>query len=219
MEAVAARVPEGTRSRAALAVASSPRMSGVQAADLVAPAVAGDGGAMRRLLIILGPPVLRTTRRILRDAADAEEAAQEAMMAIVRDLGSLRDAAAVVGFATTAAARIAIRARRKRDRERGHRAVVAGPVADAQQRSPAAILSARERAERLLTLLDRLPEEQAQALVMRHVLGYEPAEIAAVTGAPVNTVRSRIRLARVALARRLEAEPALRPLGKDATDD
>jgi RNA polymerase sigma-70 factor (ECF subfamily) len=175
---------------------------------------------MRRLLVLLGPPVLRTARRILRDGADAEEAAQETMIAVVRDLASLREPAAVVGFATTAAARVALKARRRREREQGNR--VDDPVSSNASDglpSPAAAASSRERAERLLKLLDRLPEVQAEALVMRHVLGYEPAEIAAATGAPVNTVRSRIRLARVALVRQLEAYPDLAPNRTELNDD
>jgi RNA polymerase sigma-70 factor (ECF subfamily) len=200
-------------------VASSGAMAGGDIADLVAPAVAGEAGAMRRLLVALGGPVLGTARRILRHPADAEEAAQETMIAVVRDLPSLREPAAVVGFATTAAARIAIKIRRKRERDRDRRAAAfAPPSSEPLAPSPADALSARERAERLLGLLDRLPDEQAEALVMRYVLGHEPAEISAATNTAVNTVRSRIRLARASLARQLEAVPELHPAGKDDPD-
>ena len=53
--------------------------------------------------------------------------------------------------------------------------------------------------------LEALPEEQAEVLVMQFVLGFSPSEIAGATGVPVNTVRSRVRLGREALAKRLLA--------------
>ncbi len=55
-------------------------------------------------------------------------------------------------------------------------------------------------------LLDELPEAQAEALVLRVVLGHSLEETAAIAGAPENTIRSRIRLAREGLKKRIEAE-------------
>ena len=43
---------------------------------------------------------------------------------------------------------------------------------------------------------------------MRVMLGWSREEIAEYTKAPVNTVRSRMRLAKEALKRRIEADPA-----------
>jgi RNA polymerase sigma-70 factor (ECF subfamily) len=59
-------------------------------------------------------------------------------------------------------------------------------------------------------LLDELPEPQAEALVLRVAWGLSMQEVADATGAPLNTVRSRLRLAKEALARRLEDDPDLR---------
>jgi len=58
-------------------------------------------------------------------------------------------------------------------------------------------------------LLDDLPEEQSEALALRFMLGWSLLEISETSGAPVNTVRSRLRLAKEALRRRIEADPAL----------
>jgi DNA-directed RNA polymerase specialized sigma24 family protein len=58
-------------------------------------------------------------------------------------------------------------------------------------------------------LLDDLPEEQAEALALRFMLGWSLIEISEASGAPVNTVRSRLRLAKEALRRRVEADAAL----------
>jgi RNA polymerase sigma-70 factor (ECF subfamily) len=59
-------------------------------------------------------------------------------------------------------------------------------------------------------LFEELPEAQSEALVMHFVLELTVEEIADATGAPVNTVRSRLRLARGALRARIESDPALR---------
>ena len=70
------------------------------AEDLATRAGAGDTEALRALLVVVGPHVLRTVRRIVPVAADAEDAAQDAMTAFVRDFASLRESKAVIAFAT-----------------------------------------------------------------------------------------------------------------------
>jgi RNA polymerase sigma-70 factor (ECF subfamily) len=61
----------------------------------------------------------------------------------------------------------------------------------------------------LRDLLCDLPEEQADALALRVMLGWSLEDVAQATGAPLNTVRSRVRLAKEALRRRIEADPLL----------
>ena len=52
-------------------------------------------------------------------------------------------------------------------------------------------------------------ESYAEALAMRVVLGWSLEEIAAQSGAPLNTVRSRLRLAKEGMRRRIEEKPDL----------
>lgn len=61
----------------------------------------------------------------------------------------------------------------------------------------------------LRSLLDEIPTEQAEALTMRVVLGWSLDEIAQASRAPMNTVRSRLRLAKEALRKKIESNPAL----------
>ena len=51
--------------------------------------------------------------------------------------------------------------------------------------------------------------EQAETLAMRVMLGWSREEIAEYTKAPVNTVRSRMRLAKEALRTRIAADPSM----------
>ena len=61
-------------------------------------------------------------------------------------------------------------------------------------------------------LISQLPPEQAQTLAMRIALGFSLSEVAEATGVPLNTVRSRIRLAKEALRKRVDADPQLQHL-------
>jgi len=54
-----------------------------------------------------------------------------------------------------------------------------------------------------------LPEAQAEALALRVALGWSLKEIADATSTPLNTVRSRLRLAKEALRRRIGDDPGL----------
>jgi RNA polymerase sigma-70 factor (ECF subfamily) len=78
--------------------------------------------------------------------------------------------------------------------------------------TPSAELEAERRRRAIRELLVELPEEQAETLALRVMLGWSLEEVASATGAPVNTVRSRVRLAKEALRRRIEANPALADL-------
>jgi RNA polymerase sigma-70 factor (ECF subfamily) len=59
-------------------------------------------------------------------------------------------------------------------------------------------------------LLAELPLEQSTALAMRVGLGLSLADIARETDAPVNTVRSRLRLAKLHLRERIDGDAVLR---------
>ena len=100
-----------------------------------------------------------------------------------------------------------VRARRARPRE-----VLDLELLRAQAESPDVSVARRRRAGAVLELLDELPEAQAEALYLRAALDYSLPEIAKTMGVPLNTVRSRVRLAREALRRRLDKRPALRQL-------
>jgi len=68
---------------------------------------------------------------------------------------------------------------------------------------------AEHRRGAIRELLSTLPENQAETLALRVVLGMSLGEVAASTGVPLNTVRSRIRLAREALMSRIASNPTL----------
>lgn len=180
---------------------------------LVAGSLSGDATATRALLRGIGPRVLATVRRVLGFGAlanDAEDIVQESLLAVVSALGSLREPSKVVGFATRTAVRRALRHRKQADaKSREVELESAGPLTD-KAKAPDADLVARQRAALLLQLLDELPDAQSEALALRFCLGHSLAEVAEIMQCPVNTVRSRVRLGREALAAKLEKRTAAR---------
>ena len=188
-------------------LASQTGLSSSDHAQHVPGAQRGDAAAMRRLLEGLAPVILGTTRQILGQREDAEDAAQEAMVDLARSLGELREPAAVVAYARRLTTRVALRHRAKRTKYGERAAGLAedeGPMTHVEP----SFGIAEQQAERLRDHLARLPEAQAVALVMQHMLGYRPAEVAQATGVSVNTVRSRVQLARQALTRSLAEDGA-----------
>lgn len=152
-----------------------------------------------------GPVVLRICRGILHDGPDAEDAAQEALVALSRALAAFRGECSLSTYATRIAMRTAMRQRARRRRIDDNRETEAASTDASGDGTPGAELRLL-----VMSLLDRLPREQADALALRFVLGHSPAEIAEICGAPVNTIRSRIRLARGALRTAIADHPGLR---------
>jgi RNA polymerase sigma-70 factor (ECF subfamily) len=77
---------------------------------------------------------------------------------------------------------------------------------------PDAEAEGRASAELVRELVLTLPEAQAEALALHCVLGFTVSEIAETAGLPLETVRSRLRLAKHALRVRAEASPKLAAL-------
>ncbi len=179
--------------------------------DLVRLAVAGDSVATGTLLRNLTPRLVRVVRAVLGGGhPDADDAIQQALIGFVQALPAFRGDCDPLGYATVIAVRAAVAARKRAHIH--HARQDDGAEADempARHLSPSDEAAARQRKEILRELLADLPTEQAEALAMRVVLGWSLEEIAAQSGAPVNTVRSRLRLAKEGMRRRIEERPEL----------
>jgi RNA polymerase sigma-70 factor (ECF subfamily) len=117
----------------------------------------------------------------LEDGADA---AQEAMIAILRNLPRLREPEAVFGWARTIALREAVRfARRARGR-------LPAPL----QEIPA--VGDPELGADVRDVLSRLSPEHRAVLVLRDLEGFDEASAGALLGVSAGTVKSRLHRAR-----------------------
>ncbi|MBI5534158.1 MAG: sigma-70 family RNA polymerase sigma factor [Deltaproteobacteria bacterium] len=166
---------------------------------------------MRRLLESVSPQVLRVVRGVLgRSHPEVEDVAQDAMVLVVRALPSYRQEATVAAYVSRIAVRAAITARtrcRTRESRTQEQEIEHFESADLVPQD-ADSLAARRR-QLLRGVLREIPEAQAEALVMRAVLGFSLEETAEAAGCPPNTIRSRLRLAREALQKRIESDPIL----------
>jgi RNA polymerase sigma-70 factor (ECF subfamily) len=77
---------------------------------------------------------------------------------------------------------------------------------------PDAHAACRASMELARELCDELPPPQAEVLALHCVLGYTMNEVATISGAPLETVRSRLRTAKSVLVSRAMSNPRLREL-------
>ncbi|HRW36346.1 MAG: sigma-70 family RNA polymerase sigma factor [Acidimicrobiales bacterium] len=169
--------------------------------DLVALARTGDRPATEELLRRHQPRVHAVCRRMVGNDADALDATQDALMAIVRGLPRFDGRAAF----STWCYRIATNASLDELRRRRRRPVVGLPEHDGHTIEPAdrAAAGAIDRvvdADELDAALASLSPEFRAAVVLRDQCQLDYAEIADVLEIPPGTVRSRIARGRAQLA-------------------
>jgi RNA polymerase sigma-70 factor (ECF subfamily) len=178
-------------------------------ADVARKARDGDVDAQRRLLEAVAPALLPPLRMILGPRhPEIEDVMQEALVGLLRGLASFRGESSVLHFARRVAIKRAIevcRRQRTTARKLEHVRQLDVPAPP----TPRETIVANRQRQHLRDLLEELPGAQADALAMRAVLGYSLDEIAEATGVPVNTVRSRLRLAKEALRQRIDSDPSL----------
>jgi RNA polymerase sigma-70 factor (ECF subfamily) len=174
-------------------------------------ASAGDDAAARQLLRAVRPAMTRTIAAVLGARhPELDDVAQESMIGFLRALAAFRGDCHPAGYASRIALHTALRALRrdKLERSRSDELARLSPP-ETSSSLPSEEAASEQRRTVLRDLLEDLPPEQAEALALRVVLGWSLEEVALATGAPVNTVRSRVRLAKEALRRRIEASPHL----------
>lgn len=166
---------------------------------------AGDRLAARVLTLRLTPRVHAQARRMLNDAAEAEDVAQEAMLRLWRIAPDWRAGEAKVStWLHRIAANLCIDRLRKRRRDGPPLEDVAEPQ-DPAPRAEAA-MEAGQRAASVMAALARLPERQRLAISLRHFEDCGNPEIAAAIGVSVEAVESLLARGRKALARELAGD-------------
>lgn len=164
---------------------------------LVARFALGDGAAARVLTDRHAPRVLALARRMLRDEAEAEDVAQDAMMRLWRGAADWRPGEAKLStWLHRVTANLCI------DRIRRRRRMSPEAPPDMADEAPSALarLAGADRSAALRAALDDLPDRQRQALVLRHFADLSNPEIAARMALSVEAVESLTARARRGLA-------------------
>ena len=166
----------------------------------------GDAGAARALTLRFTPRALAHAQRVLGDAAEAEDVAQEAMMRLWRVAPEWRSGEAQV---STWLYRVVANLCTDRLRKRRTVAIDSVPEPVDPRLSADASLQQQERAAALHEALLHLPDRQRQAVVLRHIEGLTNPQIATILGVGVEaveslTARGKRALGRLLLGRRAE---------------
>ena len=169
-------------------------------ADLVAAAQRGDSLALAELIDRLAPFVGRICGPIALDAGP--DAAQEALIQVLRDLRSLRSPAALRGWVRRIAIREAVRHAR-RERRAVHTASDTVFEALPAPGDPALALDVR-------SVLEGLAPEHRAILMLRDLEGLSEAEAASELQVAQGTAKSRLHRARGAFLSRWRADAVQR---------
>lgn len=169
--------------------------------DLVVRAQHGDEEAFASLAVGVGGRLHALSQRILRDVDLAEDATQQALLTIWRDLPQLRDPARFDAWSY----RLLVRA----CYAEGRRTRVWAPnirLLPVDERLGAGGLSTVADRDQLERGFRRLSIEHRTVVVLHHYADLPLQEIAEILGVPIGTVRSRLFHAMRGLRAALEAD-------------
>jgi RNA polymerase sigma-70 factor, ECF subfamily len=150
-----------------------------------------------------GPLAYRVARGVLRNTADAEDVAQEALLRAYRHFDRLRDRNRFRAWLVRIAFRLALDRLRSRKRSEVRDTLWSQP----EHRPPTAnaeeLAASNEFQAHLDRALEGLPEKLRLVLLLAAMEGHTIEEIARMVGISTGTVKSRIFYARKQLAEKL----------------
>jgi RNA polymerase sigma-70 factor (ECF subfamily) len=171
---------------------------GIGDAELAARVAAGDGAAFELLMRRYNRRLYRIARSVLRDAADAEDALQEAYLAAYRAIGAYRGEASLATWLSRIVLNHCL-ARRRRDQRRDDIVSIVPESAATQAEAgleldfdtPDRAMVRAELRELLERKVEELPESFRTVFMMRCVEELSVEETAQLLDIPEATVRSR----------------------------
>jgi RNA polymerase sigma factor (sigma-70 family) len=158
----------------------------------------GSEEALQRLVERHWREIVATCESVLRSRADAEDAAQETVLTVIDKLDAYDDRRPFRPWLHRVALNKARDIRRSRDRAGESVEIGEGEA----RRQP--IFADLE--PELARALDRLDAEDAEIVVLRHVLRFRSHEISDIVGLPAATVRTRLARAMKRLRRNIEGQ-------------
>jgi len=144
----------------------------------------------------------RVALSVLRNTAEAEDVAQEAMLRAYRNFHRLRERGSFRAWLVRTAWRLSLdRIRAAGRRERREEAAFA---MQATGRGVEDVAASNEFVRHVAAALDELPEKLRLVMVLAAIEGYNTREVALLVGVPEGTVKSRLHIARKQMAEKLQ---------------
>ena len=150
-----------------------------------------------------GPLAYRVARGVLRNTADAEDVAQEALLRAYRQFERLRDRNKFRGWLVRIAFRLALDRLRSAKRRELRDTLWSQPEHQPRAANAEDIAVSNEFQAHLDNALAELPEKLRLVLLLAAMEGHTIDEIAAMLDISTGTVKSRIFIARKKLAEKL----------------
>ena len=186
----------------------------------VRAARAGDQAAFRRLVESHMRAVYSLGYRLLRNADDADDVAQETFVRAYRALDRYDERYAFYTWLRAIATRVALNEIAKRRRHRtdgGETFENAAATVAGEEHDPLESIAGEQLQAAIEAALDEIPPDSRAVLVLRAQENLSYAEIASTLEIPVGTVMSRLSRARIAVRRVLAARGVVLPKPEEDT--
>jgi RNA polymerase sigma-70 factor (ECF subfamily) len=162
--------------------------------DLLTQVAKGSEAAFQQLYDVVAGPVFGVVRKVLRDVAQSEEVTQEVLLELWRTAPRYRqEQGSALGWTLTLAHRRAVdrvrSAQARTDRERRVGAMSAEREFDEVSET---VITHLEH-EQVRRCLDSLTDLQREAVTLAYYGGHTYPEVAELLGAPLGTVKTRLR--------------------------
>lgn len=155
------------------------------------------------LLAECGPLAFRVARGVLRNTADAEDVAQEALLRAYRRFRHLRERHRFRAWLVRIAFRLALDRVRSAKRREMRETMWARPERKPPVASAEDLAVRSQFEEQLERAMDELPEKLRLVLLLSAMQSHTLEEVASMLGVPIGTVKSRLFVARKKLAEKL----------------
>jgi RNA polymerase sigma-70 factor (ECF subfamily) len=184
--------------------------SGDRDLELLRSAAAGDRAAFHALVDRHSKDLFRVALSMSRNRSDAEDVLQETFVGAFRGLSQFSARSSVRTWLTQICVR---QAAKQWNRSRRTREAVAidsdgGATAGGEPLARPSREADADRRMDLMAVIEKLPEEHRQVILLREVQGLSYDEIARALGVPQGTVESRLHRARAGLKQRLKGYAA-----------
>lgn len=173
----------------------------------------GEARAFRELSDAHLPAIVTYANRLLRNASEAEDVAQETFLRAWQKADRYRPEAKVSTWLHAIARNLSLDRLRKRDRREHYELDDERDAAPLSDR-PSRLLERKATAQSVADALDQLPERQRSAILLSHEQGMSNPEIAHVLECSVEAVESLLKRGRNALRTLLSSSPP-RPEGSN----